>query len=177
MFNYLIPEYIDNKGDCCRLKQDDTELILEREIVCALKNLYKERCRDLNAVKKRCSFTLNQKNLIPLYLGKNEIILPVKLRKPRARRDSLYGYINFYCIDKIQQNSIILKDKNSISFLEHKSSVESRFKMAKKIEEEFVENERYTSFLQGELECAATREDIALVLMEIERIKKDIRKM
>lgn len=177
MFHYLIPEYIDNKGDCSRLKQDNEEQILEKDINCALKNLYKERCRDLNAVKKRCSLTLNQKHLIPLYLGKNEVILPVKLRKPRAERDSLYGYVNIFCIDKIQNDAIVLKDKNSISFIENKCSVENRYKMAKKIEEEFLGNEKYKSFLEGELECAATRQDIALVLMAIERINKDIKKM
>lgn len=176
MFQYILPEYIDNRGDCSRLKVDDEETVLDREVNLALRYLFKERFLDLDVIRKRCSHVVNQQHLIPLYLGKDEIIIPVKVRKPRAKWDSVRGYINVNYIDKIQEWSVILKDKTCLTTLECKRCLTKRTKAAKLVAKDFDENESMRPMLKGDMECTATREDVALVLMEIERIERELKR-
>ena len=176
MFQYIFPEYIDNRGDCSRLKVDDKETILDREVNLALRYLFKERFLDIDVIRKRCSLVVNQKHLIPLYLGKDEILIPVKVRKPRAKWDSVRGYLNVNYIDKIQEWSVILKDKTCLTTLECKRCLTKRTKAAKLVAKDFDENENMRPMLKGDMECAATREDVALVLMEIERIERELKR-
>lgn len=176
MLNYIMPEYIDNRGDCSRLKVDDKETILDREVKLALRYLFKERFLDIDVIRKRCSRVVNQKHLTPLYLGRDEIIIPVKVRKPRAKFDAVRGYVNVKYIEKIQDWSLILKDKSCLKTLECKRCLTKRTKAAKLVEKDFDENENMRPMLKGNMECAATREDVALVLLEIERIEREIKR-
>lgn len=176
MFQYAIPEYIDNKGDCSRLKVDDNESMVDKRIESVLKGLYRNRCLDYFVIKKKCSEILNQKNLIPLYIGENEFIAPIKIRRPRTRRDSLYGYVNVHLVKSVLDGSIVLKDNTKIPVLDSKRCIKRRLKMASTIEKYFYREEAPGNMLRGDLECAATRDDIALVLLEIKRIEREIRR-
>ena len=174
MIHYVIPVYVDNRGECCKVKDNGQELILEKAINRTIKNLYKERFLDYNVIKQQSEMVIYQKNLIPLYLSKSEIMIPVKLRIPIVESDTYYGYINYYCIDDVTETHIILKDGTSFEIYEDQKSILKRLKNAQLIANRFDDALDYKSVLKGEMECAATKEDIAIVLYEIGRLKKHL---
>lgn len=173
MVQYIIPEYIEGKGDCCRLKEDDNERIIYKGMSSALKSLLCERGRSIESVRKRCVKILNQKNLIPIYLGAGEILIPVKVREGIVKGDGLYGYVNYGFIDRIYDDYIVFKDNSRIHVLENKKSINKRYKMASIVEKEFDDLKLPLEFYSMSKE-AATKEDIALLLLEIKKIVKMI---
>lgn len=120
MIKYIIPEYIEGRGDCCRIKDNDNERIVYKGMSSTLKGLFYERGKSLESTRKRCIKILNQKNLIPVYLGTGEVLIPVKVREGIVKGDGLYGYINYGFIDSIHDGYLVLKDNCKISVLENK---------------------------------------------------------
>jgi hypothetical protein len=133
----IIPEYIDAFGDCCRVYTSEGDKVYNKKMQSVIKELYRERFIDFESVKCRVSELLNQKNLNPLYIGDKEILIPIKTRKPLVSKDSTYGYINAYEIQKIVDKQIYIKGKLRISFLDTKRILSRRIKMVKILEEGF----------------------------------------
>jgi hypothetical protein len=154
---YIIPEYIDNIGDCCRFKNDKYERIYEKKIDSVLKEVFKEKCIDINAVKYKCSRVLNQRNLIPLFLSKDEILVPVKSRIPRFSRDGGYGYINALLIKKVEDEHIVLKDGSKILYIDNKRSFSKRLKMVKTLEDSMTSNSPSLEHLGSNLKSNSKR--------------------
>ncbi|QCX34383.1 hypothetical protein FDN13_12105 [Caloramator sp. E03] len=173
MVQYIIPEYIEGRGDCCRIKEDDNERIIYKGMSSALRSLFYERGRSIESIRKRCVKILNQKNLIPIYLGEGEVLIPVKVRESIVKGDGLYGYVNYGFIDRIYDDYIVFKDNSRICVLENKKSINKRFKMASIVEKEFDDLKLPLEFYSMSKE-AATKEDIALLLLEIKKIVKKI---
>jgi hypothetical protein len=171
---FLIPQYIDEIGDCCIFCNDNKDVIYHKKTEYVLKELCKERCIDLAAVKRKCSRILSQKNLIPLYLSKDEILIPIKVRRPRVLRDGGYGYVNACAVEKIVDGKIVFKNGRTILFIDNKRSIVKRLKAVKTLEEAF--NDKLDSYIeyQKDFKGSATKEDVAIILREILDIKKKI---
>ena len=172
MFYYLLPEYIDNEGNCCRIKDEEGERVIRKSIVYALKDVFDKNCMDMRLVKRRCSRIINQKNLVPFYDDKGVIYMPVKVRKPRIKKDTGYGYINCSFIAGISDSELLLKDNGKIIYLERYRTIIKRLKMAKIIKEHIEDNEIDFAKVSEELKCPATKQDALILLREIIEIKR-----
>lgn len=177
MIYYLIPEYIDRVGDCCKLKTENGENICNKNMKSMTGELFRDKYLDLKIIKRRCSRVLNQKNLTPLYLSSEEILIPVKIRKPRVQRDGGYGYINYFMIDRIEGKSFILKDKDRLFFIDSERSIIKRMKMAKILDEAFKNNNDRIKEFRVNLKEPATKEDISVLLGEIVELRRKIENM
>lgn len=134
MIVYVLPEYTLDLGDCCRVCDTNGEILYKKKIHSVIRDIFREKYIDFEAVKHKSSVALNQKNLNPLYIGPGEILIPVKTRKPLILKDSSYGYINVAEISKIVDNHIILKGNHKVFFYDTKRIITRRIKMAKILE-------------------------------------------
>jgi len=166
---YILPCYIENLGDGCKVKDEKGERVVDIKITSLLKSILKERMLDFREIKRKSKRILNQRNIIPLYIGDGEILLPIKVRKPKVLRDEVYGYVNFYFIDKIEDGQIILKDGQVINYLESKRALSRRLKMVSLLEREFCDKIKSNYF---NLNDPATKGDIMFLLKEIIDIKR-----
>jgi hypothetical protein len=133
----IIPEYMEDLGDCCRVLDSEGERFYKKRIQSIIKELYREKFIDFEGVKSRVSKILNQKNLNPLYIGRWEVLIPIKVRSPRILKDGTYGYINVFEINRIVDKQIYLKGGKKIDFFDTKRIVSRRVKLAKGLSESF----------------------------------------
>lgn len=173
MLMYLLPEYIDGKGDCCRIGDSDGEHVKYKKLQTIIRNIYKERLKDYVAVKQKTSELLNQKNLIPLFIGPREILIPVKIRDAVVAKDCVYGYINVFQIEKISENSIILKNRKKLPFYDTKKILSRRMKLARTLENIFedIQGDNWDNI---KYRLPATIKDIEVILEELRSIKAKI---
>lgn len=172
MFYYLLSEYIDDEENCCRIKDECGERVVKKSAFYALKDVFRENCMDMKYVRKKCSSIVNQKNLIPFYDKDGFMYMPIKVRKPRIKRDSGYGYINCGFIVHINENELVLKDNGKIIYLERYHTIIKRLKMAKIIKEHIEDKKIDFAKISKELKSPATKEDIVMILKEIMEIKR-----
>lgn len=133
----MLPEYIEGVGDCTRICDLSGESVSRKKLQSVIKELYRVKLLDYEGIKYKTSKFLGQKNLNPLYLGQEEILIPVKIRKPMVLKDGTYGYINVFEINKVLDSEIILKDNGRIFFFETKRIIARRMKMARALREVF----------------------------------------
>jgi phosphatidylinositol kinase/protein kinase (PI-3 family) len=172
LIKFLIPEYVDNIGDCCRLSDTSCETIFHKKVDSVLKEIFKERCLDLKALRHKSSRVLNQKNLIPLYIKEDEILMPIKIRTPKVLRDGGYGYVNAASIEKILDKHIVLNDGSCICYIESIRTISSRFKMVKTLENALEDKSSNLRLLEKDLKQPLTREDFSIIYREIAYIRK-----
>jgi hypothetical protein len=171
MIYYLTPEYIDTKGDCCRVKRSDGEMIYKKRVKSVIKGLYFEKCMDMKAVRDNSTRLLNQKSLIPLYLGGEEILVPFKARVSRIARDPGYGYFNVFGYERITDKSIVLKDGTEILFLDSRRSIVRRINMALRLRVE-LRLPLNSGKNEGSLEAAAALDVAQFLLKELVRTRR-----
>ncbi|KRQ87719.1 hypothetical protein ABG79_00521 [Caloramator mitchellensis] len=169
MLLYVIPQYMKNIGDGCIVKEDGVEKMYEIKINQVLKNICRERMLDFKEVKRKSRKTVGQSNIIPLLFSKDEIMFPIKIRKPKVSRDEVYGYINFNFIDKIEEGHIVLKDGQKIYYIESQRAVLKRTNLVRILKREIKSSDLCVNF---DLKLPATKEDVYLLLREIYDIKK-----
>lgn len=170
MLLYILPQYMKNIGDGCIVREDDCEKMYEVKINQVLKNICKERMLDFKEVKRKSRRLLGQNKVIPLFFSQDEILLPIKIRRPKVSRDEVYGYVNFDFIDKIEEGHVLLKDGQKIFYIESKRTVLKRIKLVRILENEFKDFKQ--KWINYDLKGPATKEDIFLLLSEIHNIKK-----
>lgn len=172
MIDYVIPKYIEGRGSCSIVKDDNGTSILDMGIRSALKRMFASKMLDINIVRKRCSSEVLQKNLIPLFLTRYEILMPIKVRKPIVSRDGGYGYINALQIKSIEGDKVVLKSGEIINFVESKRAVTKRVKVTMRLADKFEECDDGYINVMSNLDTPATKEDIAVLLSEVARIRK-----
>ncbi|MDF2672910.1 MAG: hypothetical protein K0R09_1175 [Clostridiales bacterium] len=177
MLSYLIPAYIDELGNCTKTKDTTGEHIINKTVKSVLKSICVEKMVDLRIAKRRAEKTLGQSNLIPIFLGSNDVYIPVKVRKPIVIRDGGYGYVNFVMIEKIMDKHIILKDRSSLDYIESKRCLLKRYKMAKALVENLSKRLGDVQYTDEKLKIPATREDILFLISEIGRLKMSIERI
>lgn len=175
MFHYIIPEYVDTLGDCCRLCNSEGETVHQQKVIIKLKSLYKEKLLDFDATKKKCSHMVNKKNLTPLYYGEKEVLIPIKVRIPIIPKDPLYGYVNIASIKQIQDKQLVLINGHKLNFFDTKRIIRERIHEAKGLEERF-----YYDTKQIELRkllipaCAKDVDNILYAIKQLEEIILDL---
>ena len=176
MLYYIIPEYKDGLGSCCRVGDQSGEVLHQYALQAVLRRLLSERGMDLKSLRKQCAKEIVQRNLIPLYMGCDEVLMPLKVRDPRVKRDGGYGYINVMAMKKLEAARIILKDETAIDYLESRRSVARRLRLSQRLQQHM--SGRTMGIAGGEMALTAmntaTREDVAIVALELARLRKEI---
>lgn len=137
MIVFIMPEYVGDLGDCCRVLGSNGEILYKKKIQSVIRDIYKENYIDFECVKRRTSDLLNQKNLNPLFIRTGEIMIPVKIRKQIVTKDSIHGYVNVFEISKVMDKQIILKGNHIVPFYDSRRVISRRIKMARILEEGF----------------------------------------
>lgn len=176
MIYYIIPEYKDGHGSCCRIKDDNSEEVYYHTLQVMLKRILSERGMELRTLRRQCSKEIMQRNLIPLYMGDREVLMPIKVREPRVKRDGGYGYINAIEIKRIECSSIVMQDGTSIEFIESRRAVARRYKISRRLQMQM--GRRTMGMACTDIstagQTAATKEDVALIAYEVARLRKDL---
>lgn len=172
MIHYIIPKYLDGRGNMTYIKNDSGESIVTKSVESVIRESLKRECIDIKEYRRKCQRLLNQKNLSPIYKRQGEILIPVKVRKAMIKRDGSHGYVNMFKISKIKENDMILFDGTKINFLDTERCIIKRLKMGKILDEHFKEKETYYRYPSDDMNSPATKEDIALLLSEVVRLKR-----
>jgi hypothetical protein len=176
MLYYMIPEYRDGHGSCCRVKDHNGEELHQHTLQVMLKRILSERGMELKALRRQCSKEIMQRNLIPLYMGDKEVLMPIKVREPRVKRDGGYGYVNAIVIKKIENTRIIMQDGTYIEFIESKRAVARRLKICQRLQQQMGRRPMGMTYVDMPAagQTAATKEDMALIAYEVARLRKDL---
>lgn len=133
----IMPEYVNDLGDCCRVTESNGETLYRKKLQTVIREVYSDRIIDYERSKKKVADMLNQKNLNPLYISKEEILIPIKIRKPMVLKDSTYGYVNAFEIKGVLDKEVILNNGRRILFYDTKRVIARRKKMANLLKERF----------------------------------------
>ncbi len=176
MLYYIIPEYKDGLGSCCRVGDHNGEELQSHTLQAMLKTILSERGMDLKALRRQCSKEMLQRNLLPLYLGSQEVLMPLKVRNPRVKRDGGYGYINAMAIKKIECSRVIMENGTSIAFLESRRAVTRRLRVSQRLQQHMGRRPMGTGNVDmpSPSQTAATKEDVAVVVLEVTRLRQEI---
>lgn len=172
MVIFILPEYIEGKGDCCRVCTESGEMLLTQNIRSQMNLIFRDHMRDLKSIRKRCSSFLSQSYLTPLYLSEREVLLPFKTRESRITNDSHYGYVNYESIVKYKSGCLILSGGRSIGYYENDRIVSKRMNMARNLKEHFIDIEKSGFDYSEDMTQPATRGDIARIMIEIGIMKR-----
>ncbi len=182
----LIPIYKKDFGNATEIiVEDGTSHIMTK----TLKSILRLICRyygvDLNSTRTKYGKIIDQKNIIPLPLCYNIVLIPIKMRKSICLKDGSYGYVNYFSIEDIIQKDeetyIKLRNENMIKCLCSLKTAKDHFNNGKII----VNDESFTSqfnatrnsyYFYEEYNSPATKGDIAGLKKDIVEIKETLRK-
>lgn len=133
MILYFMPQYIDGVGDRIVVEYTGTKDIVNKNVRNMLKSIAENYGQDIREIKYKCSKITNLGKLTPIAFSTDEVLMPIKVRKPRVHRDAGYGYINIFCVEHIKDNYILLNNGTKIFFIENKRSIIKRFNLAKNL--------------------------------------------
>lgn len=171
----LIPTYIKMKGDGTKILTENTgEYYEQKNIKRVLIYLAKKQMLDLRECKRYYGEKLGCKNLIPIPLNKNTILIPVKTRSAINKNDSAFSYINLNHIAEILSDNrngvLILKDKREIITRQRKVTIEKHITNGKLIQE-LLEINDSTKIMERDLfeeyNAPATRGDLIAMKNDI----------
>ncbi|GEM_PF-1044708 len=177
MIVFIIPKYIEGIGNAASIKDESGERTLKTSLSSAIRKVFEERTVDLKAIKKRTSRFFDQKYLVPLYLSNQEVLIPVRVRKPLVLKDGGYGYVNSNLIKTIDTEKLILKDGSTLEYYDSKDCIIKRIRMAKKLLDMLYKNDDLGVLKKMDMSLPATKEDIILLLKEIMSLKNKFEDM
>ena len=180
----FLPVYLDMKGNCTLLYTYCGGIYeIEKTIRTVLNQLGNYYLVDLKATKKYYGDLLAIKNLVPIPFDKDNIFVPIKVRKPLFKNDGSLGYVNIKYIKKVRKlknNTIIyLVNNHTIECLNSIETVNRHIKNGNIVERLWKERHS-TAFVSEynfykEYNLPATKGDIALLREEILKIKETIK--
>lgn len=179
----FLPVYIAMKGNCSLLITLCESYEVDKTIKAMLVRLGKYYLVDIKSVRRYYGNILSIKNLIPIPFNKDNIFIPVRVRRPLCRNDGSLGYVNIKYIKKVSeindQAIISLENDKTIKCLNSIETVNKHIKngiIVKRLyenrEKSFAVNENYA---YGEYDKPATKGDVVLIINELLRLKETIK--
>ena len=173
----IVTKYVDSKGNCTIVHRKGLDpLVLDKTIKTVIGLIGKHYMIDLKVMKKRYSSLLSSRNLIPIPLSKNNILIPFKTRKPMYKNDGAFSYINMKYIKSIKKNGdstiVVLSNGFEIECLCKMDTVDKHLKNGTIISRCYEERvmgveesgEHYNSLIP------ATKADIEMLHKKLEEI-------
>lgn len=173
---YAIPKYIDGKGDLSIISNEEAQgIIMPFHIRTLIRKLAYENYVDLVSVRRRLQEQFGQKNILPYPLHPKLILIPVKVRKPRLKKDGAFGYINYVWVEQIQKAdkhcTIVFKNKSTLKVLQKYQGVKAKMLQGAWIQDCFLPKVQYSSNKIQEDQC---REEIQQIIGQLMHIYKEL---
>lgn len=176
----IIPLYIDMKGNSTKVitnKQD--EVCIYKSIRAFISLLARYFMVDLNSSRKYYGEILGCTNIIPLPFNKDNIFVPLKVRKPVSKNDGSFGYFNIKFVNDIIKRSnkvyVSLENEMLIEILQGIDSAKKNIRNGNIVKQSYCERTGITVMEEqgfyGEFNKPATKGDIAALRNELMDIK------
>jgi hypothetical protein len=95
----LCPVYLDG-GNSTKVLLDDGQMVFDRRVLLSTQlALFHSYGLDFSAQKDYLKERLTRQGVLPFYLNNRRVFVPLKMRKPKASRDAVYGYIDINYLD------------------------------------------------------------------------------
>lgn len=182
----LRPKYEGHYGNVTEIITGDGEKCI---IYKTLKTILRIICRyyglDLKTIRTKYGSIVNQKNIVPLPLSHDLVLLPFKMRKPIFIKDGSYGYVNIFYIEDIYEEGnstkIRLSSGQKITCLNTLKTANDHLNKGKVIINDNAFKTRYNVsprnyYFYEEFDSPATKGDIAILQKEIVEIKERLKK-
>ena len=113
---------------------------------------------DQCAQRQHMADRLNRQGILPFYLNKQRVFVPLKMRRAVAARDSVYGYIDLREIGQVQPDGknacrLYLQDGRQIPILSHEKTVshikEKGFSLLESLQDKPDSDPGAQSFIDG----------------------------
>lgn len=176
----LVPCYHKEYGNATEVVfLEEEPIVIPRTITTVLKRLARDCTVDLQAARKKYGEVLGCSRAVPVVLDRQTILLPVKVRKTVSRNDASRGYINFFTIRDVDENSdgtrLTLKNGRSILCFHSIKNINQHMRNCYFIHQKMIKDrEEDAGPLRGYLGYAATKADIVLILNELKEIRKKL---
>lgn len=172
----ILPVYLNMQGNCSTLiTLKGGTYQIDKTVKTILKQMTKHFLVDLNHIRTYYGSLLNVKNLTPIPFNKDNIFIPVKVRRPLARNDGSIGYINIEYINKVSsingKTKIFLTNRNTIDCLNSIETVNKHIKNGNIVKRLIEER----SYLYEEYDRPATKGDVVMIINELLRIRETIK--
>ncbi len=179
----ILPVYIKDIGNCTRIYVKDDEIVLEKTIRSVIANLCRFYHLDLKASNKSYGDLLTIKKNIPIPFAYDFVLIPIKTRRPIAKHDGAYGFVN---MDSIKNISTSKTNNNSLIYISNNRAIEAYSKLCTikknvnngKIVKRLIKRNdllKEVNNLYVAEDSLATKKDIAMVYREIMEIKMGLK--
>ncbi len=174
---YAIPVYKEGQGDVSKvLYEGGVESFQPFHIRTLIRKLAYENYIDIVSLKRKMQEQLGRKNIIPYPFHKRLILIPVKIRKPRLKKDGAIGYINYIWVEKIQEEGkhciIVFKDQNTLKTLQHYQTVKSKMLHGAWLKDCFLPQLQYP--VQKNKQPSLCREELQSIIGQLMEMYKEL---
>jgi len=174
----ILPVYLPMKGNCTTfITLQGGNYEVNKTVKAVLRQMSSYFLVDLNHIKAYYGSLLNVKNLIPIPFNKDNVFIPIKVRKPISRNDGSIGYINIDHIKKVsridERAKILLTNSSTIDSLNTVETVNKHIKNGNIVKQ--LINERNQTYIYDQYDRPATKGDVVMIINEILRIRETIK--
>lgn len=124
----LRPIY-NGTGNATEILLRSGELEVRQGINSVLAAVVRSYAIDLKAQRQQLAVLLQRQQRLPFYLNANRVFIPLKMRRPLAEGDSVYGYLDINYLDRVEvvgerRCELSLPDQRRIIVLSSRATVE-----------------------------------------------------
>lgn len=176
----ILPIYLDMQGNSTKIiTKKQREIYIYKSIKTFLSLLAKYFIIDLNSAKHYYGNLIGTTNIVPLPFNKDNIFVPLKVRKPISKNDGSLGYFNIGFINGIVKKDdkvyVSLDEEILIEVLQGEESAKRNIRNGYIVRESYYKRVGMAVMeekgLYGELSEPATKGDIAALRNELMDIK------
>ncbi|RBP44176.1 hypothetical protein [Garciella nitratireducens] len=174
---YAIPIYKEGQGDISKvLYEGGGETFHPFHIRTLIRKIAYENYIDVISLKRKIQEQLGRKNTIPYPFHERLILIPVKVRKPRLKKDGAFGYINYVWVDRIQEEgkhcSILFKDQTTLKVLQHYQTIKSKMLQGAWIKDSFLPELEYS--MSKKKQNSLCREELQNIIGQLMDMYKEL---
>lgn len=173
---YAIPKYLEGQGDIALVVNErGEELTLPFHIRTFIKKLAYKNYVDLVSIRRRLQEEFSQKNILPYPLNPELILIPIKVRRPRLKKDGAFGYINYLWVKEIEKQDrfcqVIFKNHSTLKVLQSYNSVKAKMLQGAWLRDCFIPQNMYSSNPSTKYLC---REDIGQIIGQLMEVYREL---
>lgn len=189
----MIPIYHKDGGNFTKLIfHHNPSMIVEKKICTVIKRFAEFFQKDISLTKQLAKDITGQRNMNPLPISPNIILVPFRMRKPIGKDDGAMGYIFNSFIEDTEETMgevrITLRDGKSIKIEESLSTARHRLACAHQIYYHLVRHDTGSEFSPNlglvpistfnvSFDQPATKRDLAIISENIERLTNYLKKI